>query len=870
MTVDDVLATSPGAHKLLGTTSTVRAPDADQFARKVGPYIDSKRRGKRGVTASPIKKSRANARTTSLGLLDFTKFRHPQQSSSQTAAKSATVMCEPHASSSAQEEDKEEGDGVFYPLVDSVVIRCKAPALRAGAVLMDLPGLMDSDAARSAVADASKSAVARRRLGEADHIFIVAPVKRAVNDHLAKTLLTEQVKRQIKMGESSGCFRGASTLTILTAIFYRVAFTSDQRYSGHGITFIATHTDDASPSDIVPALRLEEDTEYQGIQTRLDDLQENIGDLTADIAQQREEYDDAQIAFQEHQTELAMMRENEGKAEVQQDESHGARQQGDRDSDAEPATKKRKISRDEELTGLDTSTDDVDDVRERQCDLEAQLHRIKEALSGALQVLSSQETKLREERDLMSAAQLDMNAYASRKRSEWAKAELKADFKLGIAQSGQTQDCESGAGQARRTDDLPVFCCSSRDYLRLKGFLPGDGPATCFIDPAGTEIPALQEWCVHLTLPARLEAAARYLAHVKAFATTVAEHVAKANSETNPGFATLKLNWETPNHDEDPDGEGEEDELEEPQGLGGRLSRSFNNIAWEEFRKIQGIFDKTLADICTSSADMAAAEAPNFVDELASAMQWNTLRATLRRHGSWRQDINEGMADPLYNGIQDVWARIFSSPFFGTLSDPIIAATKKLLTQMAKADPDVRDAVIKQGRKAIHHLKASVKDAVTCAEVALAAAQRRTSREIVPFIQQGLVDGYEGALAEGRRIPGKGSAARERAKFQEFVNGNCVALFKDCASMLVGGINEALDRIKKDLIHKLQDLAGNVEVEMSALWSCVPEGKPQIRARVATTTAANVILRQLSMWEEAHRRVAQTPTEQPESIPMEG
>ena len=76
----------------------------------------------------------------------------------------------------------------------------KAPALSTGAVIVDLPGVHDSNAARAAVADGY--------MKQCTGLWIVAPINRAVDDKAAKSLLGESFKRQLKMdgGFSSWVF----------------------------------------------------------------------------------------------------------------------------------------------------------------------------------------------------------------------------------------------------------------------------------------------------------------------------------------------------------------------------------------------------------------------------------------------------------------------------------------------------------------------------------------------------------------------------------------------------------------------------------------------------------------------------------------
>lgn len=67
----------------------------------------------------------------------------------------------------------------------------KAPALSTGAVIVDLPGVHDQNAARAAVAESY--------MKQCTGLWIVAPITRAVDDKAAKDLLGESFKRQLKM-----------------------------------------------------------------------------------------------------------------------------------------------------------------------------------------------------------------------------------------------------------------------------------------------------------------------------------------------------------------------------------------------------------------------------------------------------------------------------------------------------------------------------------------------------------------------------------------------------------------------------------------------------------------------------------------------
>lgn len=79
--------------------------------------------------------------------------------------------------------------GNMWPLVSRVRVWCNAPVLRTGVVLVDLPGAMDSNRARAAV---YKDYVDR-----CDVFWVVAPMKRAVTDHVAHGACGRQPVRRL-------------------------------------------------------------------------------------------------------------------------------------------------------------------------------------------------------------------------------------------------------------------------------------------------------------------------------------------------------------------------------------------------------------------------------------------------------------------------------------------------------------------------------------------------------------------------------------------------------------------------------------------------------------------------------------------------
>jgi hypothetical protein len=138
----------PEIAKILGATKKISAPNSKVFAKQIGKYIDSKdqKRGKKD------KEKKNNV--------------------------------DPNAPA-------------LWPLIRQVRVRCPSAALSTGAVLVDLPGVADANAARNNIAKSYMKKVELIVLSvevgiegydfiQCDCIWILAPITRAVDDKTAR------------------------------------------------------------------------------------------------------------------------------------------------------------------------------------------------------------------------------------------------------------------------------------------------------------------------------------------------------------------------------------------------------------------------------------------------------------------------------------------------------------------------------------------------------------------------------------------------------------------------------------------------------------------------------------------------------------
>uniref|UniRef100_A0A8C0GFT1 FHA domain-containing protein n=1 Tax=Chelonoidis abingdonii TaxID=106734 RepID=A0A8C0GFT1_CHEAB len=96
--------------------------------------------------------------------------------------------------------------GEFWPIVKCVKIRVPgADVLKTGAVLVDLPGIRDSNAARDNAA--------KEYVKNCNAVWVVANITRAVDDKTAKEMLSENLRRQLLMDGQYGSLAFVCTKT---------------------------------------------------------------------------------------------------------------------------------------------------------------------------------------------------------------------------------------------------------------------------------------------------------------------------------------------------------------------------------------------------------------------------------------------------------------------------------------------------------------------------------------------------------------------------------------------------------------------------------------------------------------------------------
>lgn len=396
----------------------------------------------------------------------------------------------------------------FWPLIRVVRIYVKSPALATGAVIVDLPGVHDSNAARAAVAEGY--------MKQCTGLWIVAPINRAVDDKAAKSLLGDSFKRQLKM---------------------------DGGFSS--VTFICSKTDDISLMEAQDSLGLDEEMEasweamdrYTKDQRRLNkDLEEMkeskvvYGEVMAEVDEQLETWELLRDDLEAGKTVYAPRPKLNKKRKNAKGSSKQRKKQ--RRSSEEPSDDDDHSSYEEDASSTEDEQDDEDEHpqgdplnEEHITSKIAELRKTKKEARKERTEIEEKMTAVRAEIEEASEAEkrieAEMAALCISGRNAYSKGAIQQDFAAGIKELDQelaAEEDEENFNPDVETRDyeevarsLPVFCVSSRGYQKLQGRLQKDPFVPGFKSIEETEIPQLQAHCKKLTEAGRAANCKRFL-----------------------------------------------------------------------------------------------------------------------------------------------------------------------------------------------------------------------------------------------------------------------------------------------------------------------------------------------------------------------
>ncbi|KAI0370298.1 hypothetical protein BV20DRAFT_966971 [Pilatotrama ljubarskyi] len=710
----------------------------------------------------------------------------------------------------------------YWPLVRHVRIYVDSPILACGAVLVDLPGVGDSNAARNLIAQGY--------MRRANRFFIVAPITRAVNDKVAIDLCGQAFRTQLKM---------------------------DGKYHSGAITFVATKCDDVDCKEVIAELSLRKSTELHSIEKCIKDARSNLNGWQKTEKQLLKSQEDLETRLQTTGSTVAALSAQRQSIQAECDEEVEAVMEG-------------KMARKRAHESGAAATASHLSKKPRHLSGHATLGALSEdgATSGEREELRNQlievSRRLTDFRHLIEKATNDMqNAENERlvfcvtKRSEWSKGKLKSQFRAGLAEM-EAADDDVASGDRMSPDqgeaDLAVFAVAARTYLQLRA--DEDGTKSAF-KSSDTGIPELRRWIQTLTLPAREEAAEAMLLQLQDFARNVEKWLDGIPGVSLADREQLKARWRSK---QSPLGEQGETPLGRhlaarypttPDAILPKLLEAFQPVVDKLVGGLSNRFAKELPERCRLSANASAEEVIEASDAFvtARAMRYQTYSATLRRKGVFRYDLNAELAVPFTKRIARAWADIFKAKSLLSLEkrastqvrlvlDEVVASAPPYLQKKAREEAD---ETARQARRALRRVETSVQEA-------LDALKMDIGLSLSPTVQGHLADGYELAAME----KGTGSFRRQRDVFNAYLETKKSTLFNDTTVALEKHLGGASKVVSEALDRALHSVASGVEVRIAILWEgCPLEGEEDNKARVSTKTMLRETIDEVDRWLKA-------------------
>lgn len=425
----------------------------------------------------------------------------------------------------------------LWPLIASVKVFVHAPALATGAVLVDLPGVMDTNQARSHVS--------KRYMQSCDHLFVVAPMKRAVDDSVAHNLVSTAPKEQVQL---------------------------DGLY-GHA-TFIGTLADDAKPREVSQAYNLQQT--FKPLFEKLSALRQERMSLEVQIKKpesRKSQLSKRLATLEDRQKALMRLREKCRAGEVVYLQRATKRKSQGEPEELETPSKKLKAGESQARFRMNAFNNDNAIIEpaaspRKQLTEPSITKMIEKAeddgakLSLSLNQVFSEygelQGKLEAVREKEAEVESKIHAIAIVTRNEKTSERIRHDFKRGYKGLVQASDSEyTVADRVRNAQDvedigqrLHVFMVSSAAYQIIRSKDRGEDHTRrrndakddtvpqllgdCskgFSDVATTEIPQLQEHCRRLTDEAREKAYRRFLADTLQFLASLQLWASEADTD---------------------------------------------------------------------------------------------------------------------------------------------------------------------------------------------------------------------------------------------------------------------------------------------------------------------------------------------------
>ena len=696
-----------------------------------------------------------------------------------------------------KEKDKKPREMEFWPLIKVVRLYVKADALSTGAVIVDLPGVHDSNQARAAVAQGY--------MKQCTGLWIVAPITRAVDDKAAKFLLGESFKRQLKMDG------GFST-----------------------VTFICSKTDDISLTEAQDSLGLEQEMgdlwrksdqlnkEKKFHQQQVKDLTEAKDDFGAALEAADEELDVWEKLKDDLSDGLTVYAPKSGFSKKRK---RGSNDQACKRSKRESDDSDGDFSDDESGSEIESEKSDDEDNDRRvpltDEDIQTKISELKTTKKEGRRERLKLDDSIKAVRAKVSGLQAKLNEIEAEMssicisgRNDYSKGAIQQDFASGIKELDQELAEEEDAANfnpdidARDYDavarSLPVFCVSSRAYQKLQGRLKKDSMVPGFKNINETEVPQLQAHCKKLTEAGRQATSRRFLNSLSQLLNSL--KLWSSSDGTNRNMSVAQRGREAA-------------VLQDRfQRLDNDIERAIKSVCMSvrtEFHdQIYDQFDTAIhSAINAAEPTVNQWGAPvNRADRAAGGLHYMTYKAICRRDGVYTNaqglhDFNTQLTDPMLKVFAPNWERCFNRRVPSIMADlshtvGIALDSFHKITEDQTTKNGGSIATFQMLKQQLHTYKQTFKDIGSSARDDVIKKQKDINREFTPVIAQAMAWAYDSCTAES----GSGSFMRMRNAMSQHVGQEKNNMFYASTQAVQNQLKKMVSGVEEDMLAKADEV----------------------------------------------------------------
>ncbi|KLU81761.1 hypothetical protein MAPG_00842 [Magnaporthiopsis poae ATCC 64411] len=658
----------------------------------------------------------------------------------------------------------------LWPLVSRVRIFTKASVLETGAVLVDLPGVQDSNSARAAVS--------ARYAKLCSAMWIVAPITRAVSDKVAEKLLGRAFRRQLQ-------FDGTYSAT----------------------TFICSKTDDILVTEAEDAFGLQED--LAEMWDRKEEIAEEI-EITKDkIKKSSVDRDAATTALHNITKDITTwqglgIKLAKGHTVYAPDSRPGRKRKSTSGETREQQNDPRPLTESNVMQMLDSLEQRSSEVSDSKM-----THAMESAsLNEELQTLHEEDKTL----------DIEMKTVCIKGRNQYSRRRIQRHFAQGIKELDQEalHEIEEPSHLhvcARDYDavakSLPVFCVSARAYQHLCGFLKKDKfQASAFANEADTEIPSLQEHGRTLSQTSRISQCHHFLSGLVQVINSL--RIWTSPRMTGQGLITR-----------------EEEALDE------LLDKAMDDLSQASSHTIKTCTDaildtlselivKTFRKAIPGAARQAIEESRAWGDyKSIRGMFWATFRATARRGGVFTgragpRNLNMDLLGPIMDPLAPVWEDAFQrrvprslEAFVKAMQDDLKISHTKLCKEAGiPQDTQITALLTEQIELHIRDLSrmpARINKIIT-------PSQREINRNPEPVIKEAMRPAYE----DCSEVTGVGSYKRMKGIIINHVEDVRHNMFDEACETMEKELKDLVDAVGAALEQEMESIFHQVKMDYKA------------------------------------------------------